>query len=84
MNDLNMLLSCFREKMSERRMTIIFHVRSQKHRGAGSAWIGCEICDAFAITNGFPDEGRLSDHATRIHGKVNMMSFLFRMGKILL
>ena len=56
------------ETLFKRRMTVIFHVRSQKHRGSG--WIGCEICDAFTITNGFPDEERLSDHAKKIHGKV--------------
>ena len=62
------------ETLFKRRMTVIFHVRSQRHRGSGPSnrggWIGCDICDAFTITNGFPDEERLSDHVTRIHGKV--------------
>ena len=55
------------DTLFKRRMTVIFHVRSQKHRGA--AWIGCEICDAFTITNGFPNEKVLKEHATKIHGK---------------
>ena len=52
----------------KRRMNVIFHVRSQKHRGV--VWIGCEICDAFTITNGFKDEKALKEHTTKIHGKV--------------
>lgn len=56
------------DTLFKRRMTVIFHVRSQKHRGA--AWIGCEICDAFTITNGFKNEKVLKEHTAKIHGKV--------------
>lgn len=55
------------DTLFKRRMTVIFHVRSQKHRGA--AWIGCEICDAFTITNGFKNEKVLKEHTAKIHGK---------------
>ena len=55
-------------------MTVIFHVRSQKHRG--SAWIGCEICDAFTITNGFKNEKVLKEHCAKIHGKVRPRKLL--------
>ena len=57
------------ETLFKRRMTVIFHVRSQRHRG-GSGWVGGDICGAFTITNGFPDEEMLGDHVTKIHGKV--------------
>jgi hypothetical protein len=33
--------------------------------------IGCDICDAFNIVNGFKNPKELLDHTKKIHGEVS-------------
>ncbi len=37
-----------------------------------NSYIGCDICDAFTIVNGFNDEEELRVHTKDIHGKVRI------------
>ena len=32
--------------------------------------IGCDICDAFNVSNGFPTEEKLAEHTALVHGPV--------------
>ena len=52
----------------ESKFQLLQHLRSTAHRSA--ALVGCTICDAFEITNGFADREQLLRHTKDVHGKV--------------
>ncbi len=59
----------------KRRMGLILHFR-QTHMAVtdptyGKA-IGCDICDAFLIINGFGSYADLVDHTHKVHGPVSL------------
>ena len=50
---------------------LIAHYRlAPAHRIGDDVLIGCDICDAFNIVNGFRSSKELLDHTKKIHGEV--------------
>jgi hypothetical protein len=51
---------------------LITHYRThpKHHIGSETKLIGCDICDAFNIVNGFTDEKELHRHTRKVHGPV--------------
>eukprot|EP00095_Tigriopus_kingsejongensis_P005584 snap_masked-scaffold12_size759060-processed-gene-5.11 protein:Tk05584 transcript:snap_masked-scaffold12_size759060-processed-gene-5.11-mRNA-1 annotation:"zinc finger protein 2 homolog" len=50
----------------KRKMNLVLHWRSTAHRE--TKLVGCDICDAFNLSNGFPTEEALADHTSTVHG----------------
>lgn len=51
---------------------LIAHYRlAPAHRICDDVLIGCDICDAFNIVNGFRNAQELEDHTKKVHGEVN-------------
>ena len=63
----------------KRRMGMILHLR-QTHMPPdpklGKA-LGCDICDAFLVINGFTTFAELEKHTAIVHGKVSPLSFFW-------
>lgn len=59
----------------KRRMGMILHFR-QTHMapdpGYGKA-LGCDICDAFLVINGFSSYDELVEHTAKVHGEVRFL-----------
>ncbi len=53
----------------KRKTNLVLHWRSTAHRLI--KLVGCDVCDAFNVSNGFPDEENLADHTAEVHGEVN-------------
>lgn len=49
-------------------MNLIIHLRSKPHRTHN--FVGCDICDAYNVTNGFDGDDKLAEHTENVHGKV--------------
>ena len=58
----------------KRRMGLILHFR-QTHLSPDGTYkksLGCDICDAFLVINGFSSYDDLVEHTEKIHGKVSL------------
>ncbi len=51
----------------KRKMHLVLHWRSTAHRLI--KLVGCDVCDAFGLSNGFPDEENLAEHTDEVHGE---------------
>jgi hypothetical protein len=50
---------------------LIAHYRTAPvHRISDDVLIGCDICDAFNIVNGFRNDIELLEHTKKVHGEV--------------
>ena len=57
----------------KRRMGMILHFR-QTHMAPDETYgkaLGCDICDAFLVINGFSSYDELVDHTESVHGAVS-------------
>ena len=55
-------------------MGLILHFR-QTHLSPDGTYkksLGCDICDAFLVINGFSSYDDLVEHTEKIHGKVSL------------
>ena len=61
----------------KRRMGMILHFR-QTHMAPDETYgkaLGCDICDAFLVINGFSSYDELVDHTESVHGAVSSLPF---------
>lgn len=61
----------------KRRMGMILHFR-QTHMAPDETYgkaLGCDICDAFLVINGFSSYDELVDHTESVHGAVSSLTF---------
>lgn len=71
-----LMVSLYRQQSK----TSIFHIlglithwrTAPSHRRTdGVKLVGCDICDAFNIVNGFRDEAAVESHTKHVHGEVS-------------
>ena len=58
-------------------LALIAHYRmAPAHQHDSTILIGCDICDAFNIVNGFKNARELEDHTKQVHGEVQNLIHL--------